>query len=167
MPEEEQVGSFNEILQRVGSILIRRRWWIVLPFFCVTIITIGVLSVLPNRYTSTATLLVVQQQVPQRYVVPNSTTDVTSALQAMKQEVLSRTQLLRMINDFGLYPKQRKRFAPEELVALMLSNIDIVPTNENPQPTDKDFDSFRISFTTENARLAQQVTNNLDIAFHQ
>ena len=121
---------------------------------------------LPNRYTSTATLLVVQQQVPQRYVVPNSETDVTSALQAMKQEVLSRTQLLRMINDFGLYPKQRKRLAPEELVALMLSNIDIVPTNENPQPmNNKDFDAFRISFTTENALLAQQVTNNLTSLF--
>ena len=120
----------------------------------------------PDLYTSTATLLVVQQQVPERYVVPNSTTDVTSALQAMKQEVLSRTQLLRMITDFGLYPKQRKHLAPEELVSLMLSHIDIVPTN-NPQPQqrEKAFDAFRISFTTENAFLAQQVTNNLTSLF--
>jgi polysaccharide chain length determinant protein (PEP-CTERM system associated) len=110
--------------------------------------------------------LVVQQQVPQRYVVPNSETDVGSALQAMKQEVLSRTQLLRMIDDFGLYPKQRKRLAPEELVALMISNIDMVPTVEGPQASQsKDFNAFHISFKAESAVLAQQVTNNLTSLF--
>ncbi|MGO9969520.1 MAG: Wzz/FepE/Etk N-terminal domain-containing protein [Bryobacteraceae bacterium] len=166
MPEEEQEGSFNETLEHLVGILARRRWWILLTFGCVTLATIAFLLLLPNRYTSTATLLVVQQQVPQRYVVPNSTTDVNSALQAMKQEVLSRTQLLRMINDFGLYPKQRKRLAPEELVALMLNNIDILPVDENPQQArNKDFDAFRISFTTENAILSQQVTNTLTSLF--
>ena len=167
MPEEEeQQSSLNETVGKLVSILARRRWWILLPFCCVTLATIAGLALLPNRYTSTATLLVVQQQVPQRYVVPNSTTDVTSALQAMKQEVLSRTQLLRMINDFGLYPKQRKRLAPEELIALMLNNdIVIVPINESPQSGNKDFDAFRISFTAENALVAQQVTNTLTSLF--
>jgi polysaccharide chain length determinant protein (PEP-CTERM system associated) len=168
LPELEDSGglNFNESLAGVIGFLTRRRWWILLPFCCITVATIFVLFLLPNRYTSSATLMVVQQQVPQRYVVPNSTTDVTSALQAMKQEVLSRTQLLRMINDFGLYPKQRRRSSPEELVALMLSNIDIVPINESPNSAqNKDFDAFRISFTTENALLAQQVTNTLESLF--
>ncbi|MBZ5625332.1 MAG: hypothetical protein LAQ69_42525 [Acidobacteriia bacterium] len=163
MPEEEQESSLNETLGQLVSILTRRRWWVLLPFCGITLATIAVLWLLPNRYTSAATLLVVQQQVPQRYVVPNSTTDISSALQAMKQEVLSRTQLLKMINDFGLYPKQRKRLAPEDLISLMLANIDIAPLNENPQQ--KDFDAFRISFTTENALLAQQVTNTLTSLF--
>lgn len=141
----------------------RRRWWILLPFFTVSLFSIVVLLLLPNRYTSSATLLVVQQQVPQRYVVPNNTTDVTAAIQAMKQELLSRTQLLQMISSFGLYPKQRKRKAPEQLVALMLGDIDLVPINDNPQQ--KDSDGFRISFTTENPILAQQVTTTLTSLF--
>lgn len=168
MPELEEEASLNlnETIAGALGFLTRRRWWIVLPFCCVALATIAVLLVLPNRYTSTATLLVVEQQVPQRYVVPNSEADVTSALQAMKQEVLARPQILRMINDFGLYPKQRKRLAPEQLVSLMLDNIDIVPTTENPQPiNNKGFDSFRISFTTENAIVAQQVTNTLTSLF--
>src|SRR6185436_14313569 len=109
------------------GMLIRRRWLILLTFSNITLGTIIVLWMLPNRYTSEATLLVVAQQVPQRYVTPNSTADLNSTLQAMKQEVLSRTRLLRLINDFGLYPKQRKRFAPEQLVTLMLGDIDITP----------------------------------------
>ncbi len=165
MPEfEEESLDLNETLARICGFLLRSRWWILVPFCGVSLGTIAVLSLLPNRYTSSATLLVVQQQVPQRYVVPNSTTDVTSALQAMKQEVLSRTQLLRMINDFSLYPMQRKHLAPEELIAMMLSNIDLVPINENSQQQ-KDIDTFRISFTTENALLAQQVTTTLTSLF--
>jgi len=165
LPEEEQQSSINDLVGSLVGVITRRRWWILLPFCCVTLATIAVLSFLPNRYTSTAALLVVQQQVPQRYVVPNSETDVTSALQAMKQEVLSRSQLLRMINDFGLYPKQRKHLAPEELVALMLNNIDIAPIEDNPERRDRDIHAFRISYTTENAVLAQQVTNNLTSLF--
>lgn len=164
MPEdEEQQSNLIETLSRVGGIFLRRRWCILITFCSVTLVTIGALWIIPNRYTSSATLVVVQQQVPQRYVVPNSTTDVTSALQAMKQEVLSRTQLLRMINDFGLYQPKRLRLSPEELVALMLKDIDIVPINENPQQ--KDIDAFRISFTTETPILAQQVTQTLTSLF--
>jgi succinoglycan biosynthesis transport protein ExoP len=164
LPEDEdQPSNLTDTFAKVRGLLARRRWWILVPFFVITLASIVGLLLLPNRYTSSATLLVVQQQVPQRYVVPNSTTDVASALQAMKQEVLSRTQLLRMINDFGLYPKQRLRLPPEELVSMMLSNIDIMPINENPQQ--KDIDAFRISFTTENAVVAQHVTNTLTSLF--
>ena len=168
MPDIEDDGSLNlnEIAVRLTRFLTRRRWWILLPFGLISLTTTVVIMLLPNRYTSTATLLVVQQQVPQRYVVPNSTTDVASALQAMKQEVLSRTQLLRMINEFDLYPEQRKRLAPEELISLMLSNIDIVPTVEGPSAQQiKDFNAFHISFTTEGALLAQQVTDHLTSLF--
>lgn len=165
MPENEEESNLNETLSRVVGLLVRRRWWILAPACSVTLATIAVLWEIPNRYTSSATLLVVQQQVPLRYVVPNSTSDLSSELQAMKQEVLSRAQLLKMINDFGLYPKERKRFAPQELSSLMLTNIDIVPLNETPKKDNKDFDAFGISFTTEDALLAQQVTNHLTSLF--
>jgi polysaccharide chain length determinant protein (PEP-CTERM system associated) len=170
LPELEDEGSLNidESVARLFGFLTRRKWWILIPFFCLSLATVVVLSFIPDRFTSTATLLVVQQQVPQRYVVPNRETDLASALQAMRQEVLSRTQLLRMINDFGLYPQERKSRPPEELVALMISNIDMVPTVEGPQAQvqqSKDFNAFHISFTTENAPLAQQVTSKLTSLF--
>jgi len=165
--EEEATGSLNETLALVVNIATRRRWWALGTACGVALATIAVSWFLPNRYTSTATLIVVRQQVPQRYVTPNDTSDLSSALQAMKQEVLSRPRLLKMINDFGLYPKQRKHLAPEQLIALMLSNIDIVPIIEDPlSPIPRrDFDAFKISFITENALLAQQITNTLTSLF--
>ena len=163
MPELEEESNLSETLTNLLGILIRRRWLIILTACNIALATILVLWMLPNRYTSEATLVVVAQQVPQRYVVPNSTTDLESQLQAMKQEVLSRTRLLRMIEDFGLYPKQRQRSAPEQLVGLMLRDIDITPMGERPQ--EKSFDAFRIAYTAENAILAQQVTSTLTSLF--
>ncbi len=161
LPEEE--GNLGETISRFLGLLIRRRWWILLPASGAFLAVAAALLLLPNRYTSEATLLVVQQQVPERYVVPNSNTDVTAALQAMKREILSRTRLLKIIEDFGLYPKKVKRLAPEELVELMLLDIDIQPLDENK--TRRDFNAFRISFMAEAPVVAQQVTSNLTSLF--
>ncbi len=54
--EEEENLSLNENLARLLKFLTKRRWWIFLPFVGVTLLTNAVLAVLPNRYTSSATL---------------------------------------------------------------------------------------------------------------
>jgi succinoglycan biosynthesis transport protein ExoP len=163
LPEEESSSSLNESLAQVSRLLGRRRWWILLPACSITLVSLAVILKLPNRYTSEATLLVVRQQVPERYVVPNSTTDTSAALQAIRQDVLSRTRLLKIIDDFGLYGKNKKRLAPETLVEQMLLNIDIEPIIDNPNR--KDFDALKISFVAEDPVLAQGVTSNLTSLF--
>ncbi len=81
----------------------------------------------------------------------------------MKEEVLSRTHLLQIIENFGLYGKERKSVPPERIIELMRRNIDIEPLN--PDPERRDFNAIRISFTTESARLAQEVTGRLTSLF--
>ena len=165
MPEDEVESNSGASLERVRQTLVRRRWWVAIPACVISLATVAVLTKVPNRYTSNATLVVVQQQVPQRYVVPNDTTEMAVALQAMQQEVLSRPQLERIIRDFGLYAKESKRRAPEQIMAMMLHDIDIEPiTSLTPQ---KDLNAFRISFTTENPYVAQQVTSTLTSLFIQ
>jgi len=167
MPGATEADSdFGDISDRVLRLFIKRRWWILLTTGGVILATVAVLSRLPNRYTSEATLLVVQQQVPLRYVVPNSTTDIAVALEAMKQEVLSRSRLQKIISDFGLYAKVKKRLEPEEVITLILRDIDIEPL-ASPHPQQKDFNAFRIAFTTENPLVAQQVTSTLTSLFIQ
>jgi polysaccharide biosynthesis transport protein len=163
IPETE--GDLNEILDRVRHIISRRRWWILLPACGITFATIAVLSLVPNKYTSEATLLVVQQQVPQRYVTPTATTDMTSALQAMTQEVLSRSRLLGIMGEFGLYTKEKQHLAEEEVVALMRNNIRIQPLELGPPRGD--FNAFKISFVSDDPLLAQKVTSRLTSLFIQ
>jgi polysaccharide chain length determinant protein (PEP-CTERM system associated) len=125
--------------------------------------TVGVSLLLPNQYVSEATIIVEQQRVPERYVTPTNTSDLSSALQAMEQDVLSSTRLLRIIDDFSLYTEARKRRAPEELVQLMRGNIEIKPLEADPER--RTVNSFRISFIADNSFLAQQVTSRLTSLF--
>src|SRR5579883_1232364 len=83
MPETEEESNLNELVGRVLGLITRRRWHILGTAFVVTMATIAVLLVWPNRYQSEATLLVVQQQVPERYVTPTTTTELADALQAI------------------------------------------------------------------------------------
>jgi polysaccharide biosynthesis transport protein len=162
LPEPEE-GNLLETAGRLLSVLIRRRWWF-LPIAGVTAIaTVLVLLQLPNRYTSEATLLVVQQQVPERYVAPTTTTNVSEALQAMTQEVLSRTRLAAIVAEFGLYPEERKSLPPERVNELMFRNISIAPLKGNSDRGT--VNSFKISFTAGSPDVAQQVTSRLTSLF--
>jgi polysaccharide chain length determinant protein (PEP-CTERM system associated) len=126
--------------------------------------TLFVLSLIPNRYSSEATLLVVQQQIPQRYVLPTTTTDMREALQATTEEVLSRTRLLAIIDEFSLYPNERRRASPEALLESMRKDIEIQPI-ENPTSPTRDVSSFKISFIASSPQLAQEVTSRLTSLF--
>jgi polysaccharide biosynthesis transport protein len=163
MPEIE--SSPVDILQRLKGIIVRGRWCVLLTVTVVSLTTVAVLYQIPNRYTSEATLLVVPQQVPARYVTPTTETNIADALQAMTQDVLSRARLLELIDEFGLYAKERRRLAPEEVLELMRKYIDIKPAD--PTPGRKDINSFKISFVAEKAVLAQQVTSKLTSFFIQ
>src|SRR5580704_17725665 len=136
MPEVE--GDLNETINKLLGTVNKRRWWIMLPSSETVFVTLFVLSQIPNQYSSEATLLVVQQQVPQRYVLPTTTTDIREALQATTQEVLSRARLLQIIDEFGLYPKERKRLSPEGLLELMRRFIGIQPLESGNGPERKD-----------------------------
>ena len=163
MPEVEDESGFNDTLDRFLRLVTRRRWWILCAASGTALTTVLVLSLLPNRYSSEATLLVIEQQVPQRYVTPTTTTDVSEALQAMTQEVLSRTRLLGIIEEFGLYVKAKRHMAPEEILELMRRNIEITPLASGPQQ--RNVNAFKISFVADSPLLAQQVTSRLTSLF--
>lgn len=154
----------SETIERFVGIAIRRRWWLV---GAASIVAIGGALgsfLLPNRYKSEATILVQQQQIPERYVTPNSTTNLDEALQAMTHDVLSRPRLLKIITDFDLYPKQRDRLSPEQLVESMRTDITI-QSLENPDQQQKGPNAFTISYIGSDPFTVQQVTDRLTSLF--
>jgi polysaccharide chain length determinant protein (PEP-CTERM system associated) len=162
LPEAE--ANLNKSVAQILGIVTRHRWWIILPAVATIFAALGVLSVIPSRYTSDATLLVVQQQVPERYVLPTSTTNIREALQATTEEVLSRNRLLGIVEEFGLYAKERSRVSQESLLEMMRHDIEIEPI-ETVSEARKDISSFKISFIASNPVLAQQVTSKLTSLF--
>lgn len=156
--------QLSESIDRFVGIAMRRRWWVIGAASVVAIGTALGSFLLPDHYKSEATILVQQQQIPERYVVPNSTTDLDQALEAMTHDVLSRPRLLGIISAFHLYPKQAQRLSPEQLVELMRADITI-QSLEPPGPQQKSANAFTISYLGSNPDVVQQVTNQLTSLF--
>jgi polysaccharide biosynthesis transport protein len=161
MPAENQ--DLSQTVNQFLGLVIRRRWWLIATTCGVACaVALGSLF-LPNKFTSDATLLVVQQQVPERYVVPNTTYSVRQALESLTEAVLSRSRLLPMINEFSLYPRERRRLGPDGLVQLMRHDVHITPVQKDP--TQDDINAFEISFTCGDPFVAQKVTEMLTSFF--
>jgi succinoglycan biosynthesis transport protein ExoP len=160
VPEAD--SNLNDTINFALSFVVRRRWWISLTASSVALATIVVALGLPNRYTSQATLVVVQQQVSQRFVEPGTSTTAADAIQAMTRELLSRGQLLRIIEDFGLYSDMRQHQTPEVLAERMRNDIVIDPLDQIGR---SDFGAFRITFTAASPHLAQAITGRLTSLF--
>jgi polysaccharide chain length determinant protein (PEP-CTERM system associated) len=151
--------NLEETLERLQRMLKRNRWWIIATTTCVTLVTLAVQSMLPDRYRSEATLVVQQQQVSQRYVEPTTSTSPAEVVLGLTAEVLSRSRLTGIINEFGLYRKERAALAPDEVVDVMRKDLDVEPL-ESPGGR-FDYTVFKIAFTAPSAQLAHDVTGRL------
>jgi polysaccharide chain length determinant protein (PEP-CTERM system associated) len=161
VPEKEE--SLGETLSKLMKIVVRRRWWILLPASLIAV-GAGVTSLMiPDRYESEATILVERQQVPERYVTANTTSDLQEVLMGMTDAILSRTQLLQIIDEFHLYSQDRGHMAPEQLVDLMRNNIKIEPIKNDSDPND--LHAFTISFAAHDPHAAQKVATRLTKLF--
>jgi succinoglycan biosynthesis transport protein ExoP len=156
MDELEQPGEpidFNEIKGMVR----RRRWQFLLPFFFVWLLVWGVGWLLHPTYRSGTLILIEQPSVPEKYVVSNIDTDIQHQLDSISEQILSRTRLLRVIDDLGLYAAERKSMSDEDIVQKMRKDIEI----ELSHGDDRKLSAFYIYYSSHNAKTAQLTTNEL------
>jgi len=158
----ESTISPKEALDLATRFLARRRWWILMPTLLVTAAGVGFVQQLPNRYTSESILVVVQPQIPQRYVDPTNVAAPSDMVNLVTRETLSRNRLLGIIDSFGLYADEKNSLAPEQLIARIRKDLEVAPLEEVPG---REATGFRISFTANNPHLAQEVTSRLTSFF--
>ena len=169
MPDESEelaLGSW----EAYWAIILRRRWWILLPIFlCWAIVwTLGWFW--PDRYDSDALILVQQQRVPEQYVVPNVTLDLQDRIRSMTQQILSRTRLEATISRFHLYPARRglDRFLqPSDPVDQMRKDIqiDMVQADDKLGGRPGELTAFKIRYSARSPEMAQQVNSELTSLF--
>jgi polysaccharide chain length determinant protein (PEP-CTERM system associated) len=154
------------------DIFLRRRWWIIIPALVIAGGTIAVVSKLPKVYRSQTLILVDPQKVPADFVKPTVTTDVNNRLQIISQEILSRTHLQSIIDEFGLYRNEtavdrmlalllhRGKRTQEEIVDAMRKDIT-VETIADEQSREHTLGAFRITYQGQDPAVVQQVTREL------
>src|ERR1022692_2586667 len=114
------------------DILRRYRSWIVGPTFAGLVIAVVVAFLWPDTFVSTAVMRITPQQISERLVPSNISTQMAERLLAMQQQIESRTQLQELIqrSSLNLYPKERLRKPMEDVIEQMhrAINIKIVET---------------------------------------
>jgi polysaccharide biosynthesis transport protein len=144
--------------KRYLRILHRRRWWFAIPAFAVWAIIWVMSWLLPTIYRSETVILVEQQNVPEQYVIANIGDDLQQRLQSMTQQILSRTRLLRIIDEFNLY----KDRSGDDRVDRMREDIQIEIVQA---PGRNDLSAFKIAYLSKNPQIAQDVVSKLSSLF--
>jgi uncharacterized protein involved in exopolysaccharide biosynthesis len=96
-----------------------------IPAILGAVIGAGVAARTTPQYRSDARILVVPQRVPESYVRSSVTTNPRERVQSISQQVLSRTNLERIIQDFDLYKEERRTGIMDDIVDRMRKNIEV------------------------------------------
>ena len=144
------------------EIVWRRRWVIVVPLVLAAIGTFVWARTLPDRYKSDALILVVPPQVSPKVIAPTTTQSLSLRLSAMREQILSRPRLEAIINEFDLYPQERREQLMDDVVATMRKAISVAPGRalRRQEPN-----TINVSFEADNPRTAQVVTDRLASLF--
>ena len=157
--EEELQDKPLEIpdLQQILSVVRRRRWHFLLPFFGGWLLIWTISWFLPSLYRSGTLILVEQPAVPEKFVVSNIDIDIRQQLDSITQQILSRTRLLHIIDGLKLYAEDRKRKSPDDLVEAMRKDIEI----ELVRGDDQKLSAFNIYYVSRDPKMAQLATSEL------
>jgi polysaccharide chain length determinant protein (PEP-CTERM system associated) len=119
------------------------------------------------RYTSQSLILVETQKVPEGYVQPVVTQDITQRIATMQQQVLSTKQLQPMVERLGLAKGRSVEEAVDEIREEIRKNPLIesvspdVTSGKPHRPGQNDIPGFYVNFTASNPQEAQQVCTEL------
>jgi polysaccharide chain length determinant protein (PEP-CTERM system associated) len=141
----------------------RRKWFIVVPMLFGIYGGLIVSSRIKDMYRSEMLIQVVPQRVPDSYVRSTVTMRAEDRLNALSQQVMSRTELERTINEMNLYQADLQRFPIEDVVERMRSNIALEVVRS--QRDGRDADAFYVRFTYPDREIATRVTERLGALF--
>ncbi|MGA8104880.1 MAG: Wzz/FepE/Etk N-terminal domain-containing protein, partial [Candidatus Acidiferrales bacterium] len=159
------IGQRELKLEDYLAIARRHRLLLIVPALLGAILGYGISLTIPYQYLSQTLVLVKQPAVPDSVVKPIVNEDLNQRLATMKQQILSRTRLEPIIQDFGLYKKDQEKGLPmEELVARLRKTITVTLV-ESMTETRNQVPGFTVAVVSDNPRLAQQICTQITSMF--
>jgi len=165
----QMLNRMTVVLDRVWS----RKWWILAPTAATAIIT-SVLSFyyLPTRYRSETVIHILSPRMPDSVLAsammsatPEAADRLRARVEFISQSIISRSRLEWIIRDFGLYGARSGRPSADQVLMMQRDiSVNLVPT---PRPADAVLAGLRVSFQSEDPKLAMRITERLASLFVQ
>jgi len=137
------------------DVLIRGRWFLIVPL-CISL-TLGLgMTLTANKTYEAATMILVQpQRVPINYIKSVVSSGIGERISTISQQVLSRSNLEQIIEQFGLYENSSGIYQEEKIEALR-KQIKVKIENSRGGS-----EAFSISFTGSEPERVMRIANTL------
>ena len=160
---EAEQGGGGSLIGHLPAIIWQRRWLLIVPAVLLAIAGVAAAVLLPARYTSTATLLVQSSTLPQAIAAGNPDDVIDRRIARIREQVLSRPELIDLVNRYQLYPKQRADAALSDIVDTMRSAVTLAPLGAELQQGGGSGTTiaFTLSYSYTDPAKAQAVAQDL------
>jgi len=160
--EEQQEKDIQDYIVAIK----KRKIAIFIIFSAVLLLTVTIAFLLPAIYESSSTILIEQQEIPQELVMATVTSYAAERIQTIQARVMTRTNLLRIIDKFELYEDERKFKTTEEIIERIRDDVSLniisaeVVDPRTGRPSTATI-AFSLSFKGESPAKVQRVANEL------
>lgn len=159
---QEQILDFGDYLAAFR----RRRKLVILVASVILLLGLVTALAWPPTYKAAATILIEEQDIPTDLIQSTVTSYASQRIQIISQRVMSRTNLLQIIDKYNLYERERKLNTIEDVLTDMRDDIGIDMINADVmdprtgRPTAATI-AFTVSFSSSSAAQALKVANEL------
>lgn len=139
----------------------RHRAWILGPAFLGLVLGVITAFLWEDSYVARGKIRITPPQIPARLVPGNVSEELTARINAIAQEIITRSSLQNLIQTYNLYPDDRKRLPMEDVIdrmrrAIGIDNIESYSRSGTPR-----YHVFTVSFVYSDRRLAQRIVAEL------
>ena len=165
-PESESTMSLEDYL----GILRRRRVVVLLVAGLLFALSSTAAILWPPTFKSTATIMIEEQDVPAELVHSTITTYADQRIEMIKQQVMSRAGLWKVVEQYGLYPDMRQENPTEAVIKRFIKDIEVEVMSadvidKRTQHATKATIAFTVSYNSGSPDTAQRVANELTSLF--
>ncbi|GAO34655.1 lipopolysaccharide biosynthesis protein [Sulfuricella sp. T08] len=159
---EEQTTDLKDYLVAFR----RRKKQILTATGILAVISVLVALLLPPVYRSSATILIEEQEIPVDMVRSTITSYADQRIQVISQHVMTRANMMQIVEKYNLYPRQRKRETTEEILDRMRKDIKLNMVSADVRDRRSGANTvatiaFTLGYDSETAAGAQKVVNEL------
>jgi polysaccharide chain length determinant protein (PEP-CTERM system associated) len=140
----------------------RRKGLALITFAAVFAAAVTIALALPDLYRATATVLVEREQVSENFVTPAVTAELETRLQTVHQQVTSRAELQKIIDELNLYPEMRGAVPMEAIADRMREqDIHLALTGVDQTTGGRATIAFTVGYSGHDPQVVADVANTL------
>ena len=149
--------------QDVKGIIRRRKKIFLFPFCIIFLTCLGIALYLPPVYRSESTIVIENQDIPEDFVKSTITTYINERLYMLEQQLLSREEVLKLVNKYNLYENMDSTTdkvlrAREDI---QLQTIDTAVIDERTGRAKTVTVAFKLSYEGKDPQTVVQVAEEL------